>query len=132
MDNYRTKYHSKYNLKVHLIFVTKYRKKILNKLGNDVKLIFHEIASKRNYNIIEMEVDKDHIHILLEYNPSKSVTQIVKEFKQLSTYFLWKNHYTYLKLHYWKEKVFWSRGYFACSIGEASTEIIRKYIENQG
>ena len=52
--------------------------------------------------------------------------------KQNSTRELWKRYPAWLRHHFWKEHTFWSDGYFVCSIGEASPETVRKYIENQG
>lgn len=87
MDDYNRGGHSKYSLKVHLIFVTKYRKKIflLEKLASSVKQFLYEDTKKNGYNIMQMEVDKDHIHILLEYSQKVSVSDIVKQLKQYST-----------------------------------------------
>lgn len=79
-----------------------------------------------------METDKDHVHILLQYNPQDSVTKIASVLKQYSTYHLWKRHPDFLKKHYWKERTLWSDGYFAASIGTVSQAVIEKYIENQG
>jgi len=134
MDNYNRGGHSKYSMKVHLIFVTKYRKKIFksDKRANDVKQFLYDAVKKYNYEIIQMETDKDHIHILLEYSPNVSVSDIVKQLKQYSTYQMWFYHEEYLSKQYWKHKVLWSLGYFACSIGQVSQEIIEKYIQNQG
>lgn len=49
-----------------------------------------------------------------------------------TTYHLWQNYRPFLKQHFWKENTFWTDGYFVCSVGEASPETIRKYIQNQG
>lgn len=134
MDGYKRGGHSKYSMKVHLIFVTKYRKKIFvtENMINDVKQFLYDVVKKYEYNIIQMETDKDHIHILLEYNPKVSVSDIVKQLKQYSTYYMWEKHKEYLSKQYWKRKILWSDGYFACSIGQVSQEIIEKYIQNQG
>ncbi len=101
---------------VHLIFVCKYRKQELIKLGEQIKTIFMDIAEEHTINIVEMEVDKDHIHLLVQYRPTQSVLEIVRCFKQISTYKIWRqnNNEYYLKKHFWKEKTFWSDGYFAC------------------
>ena len=80
-----------------------------------------------------METDKDHIHLLIDYDPKVSLLQIVRRLKQETTFELWKVHESYLKKHFWKERAFWSDGYFACSIGEGTSyDTIQEYIENQG
>lgn len=134
MDDYNRGGHSKYSMKVHLIFVTKYRKKIFksDNRANDVKQFLYDVVKKYDYEIIQMEADKDHVHMLLEYSPKVSVSDIVKQLKQYSTYQMWNYHEKYLSKQYWKHKIFWSDGYFACSIGQVSQEIIEKYIQNQG
>ena len=73
-----------------------------------------------------MEVDKDHLHLLIDSVPDISITQIVRKLKQESTYAVWKQFPTILEQH------FWTDGYFASTTGQASEETIRKYIENQG
>jgi putative transposase len=128
---YQTKNHSKFLLMSHLIFVCKYRKKLLVKLGDEIKHQFYQIAERYDFKIIEMEVDKDHIHLLISYQPKQSILELVRVLKQISTYYIWKNHSKFLSKHFWKEKTFWSDGYFACSIGNVSITIV-KYIENQG
>ena len=132
--DYVSRNHSKYLLMCHLIFVCKYRKKLLIKYGEEIKQLFYDIAEEKDLNIIEMEVDKDHIHILVQCSPTKSILEIVRYFKQMSTYRIWRqnNNQTYLKKQFWKEKTFWGDGYFACSIGQVSKETIEKYIQNQG
>jgi putative transposase len=118
----------------HLIFVCKYRKRLLVKYGEEIKNIFYDIADEKDLSIVEMEVDKDHIHMLVQYNPTQSILEIVRHFKQISTYRIWRqnNNHLYLSKCFWKESTFWSDGYFACSIGNVSKETIEKYIQNQG
>ena len=118
----------------HLIFVCKYRKRLLVKFGNEIKTLMYEIADDNDFGIVEMEVDKDHIHLLIEYNPTQSILQLVRLLKQISTYRIWRknNNKKYLQNHFWKEHTFWSGGYFVCSIGQVSKDIIEKYIQTQG
>ena len=123
----------KYSLKVHIVLVTKYRKQLLiGSIADDVKQKILDIANTRGYEIIAMETDKDHVHILLGYDTTDSVCNIVKTVKQETTHHLWQRFGPFLAKHYWKKRIFWSDGYFACSIGEVSSAIIQKYIENQG
>ncbi|WP_341285212.1 IS200/IS605 family transposase [Priestia megaterium] len=129
---YTSKNQSKFLLIAHLIFVCKYRKRLLVALGNDVKSLISSIVKKYSFKIIEMEVDKDHTHLLLSYETKMSILEVVRLLKQITTYHLWKKHSDYLSAHFWKERTFWGDGYFACSVGNASKEMIQAYIQSQG
>ena len=115
MDDYDRGGHSKYSMKVHIIFVTKYRKKVFmpGSLADAVKQFLYDAAEKYGYTIIQMETNKDHVHILLEYSPKVSASDIVKQLKQNSTFQMWQHYKEYLFKHYWKHKILWSDGYFA-------------------
>lgn len=130
---YHTASHSKYLIKLHFVFATKYRKKLL--IGNidaDMKRILFEIAEQRLFSIDTMQSDIDHIHILVDTPPTISAFDVVNSLKSISTFRIYKKHRIELKKHFWKENTFWSDGYFICSTGDASTDTIRKYIEEQG
>ena len=124
--------HSKSLLMYHIIFVCKYRKKLLVKYGEFIKAHFLYVSSLSDFQILEMEVDRDHIHLLVKSEPKVSVLQIVSKLKQMSTRAIWDAYGSELTKHFWKERTFWSDGYFACSIGNASKETIEKYIREQG
>ena len=134
MNNYTSVNRHKYYLKVHLVFVCKYRKELLvnNDIDFKVKQIFKDTESKSDFIIDIMETDIDHMHLLVSYPPKISISSIVCKLKQGSTISLWEHFPVYLSKQFWKEHTFWSDSYFACSIGEASPETIRRYIENQG
>ncbi len=129
---YISENHSKHLLMCHLIFVCKYRKRLLQKVGYDIKSEIESVANHYGWKIIEQEIDQDHIHILIRYSPRWSILEIVRLLKQLTTYRIWQKHSDYLVHHFWKERTFWSDGYFACSIGNVSKETIQKYIQTQG
>lgn len=132
-NNYHSNNHSKYLLQCHLVFSTKYRKKILTgTLSDDLKQIMYDIANEKDIIIVAMDTDIGHIHLMIDYPPKKSVLEIVGNFKSISTFRMYKRHRAFLKGHYWKENTLFSDGYFACSIGEASPETIKKYIQTQG
>ncbi|WP_100401776.1 IS200/IS605 family transposase [Bacillus sp. FJAT-42315] len=129
---YLSENHSKHLLMCHLISVCKYRKKLLLKVGQDIKTEIECISNHYGWHIIEQEIDQDHIYVLIRYSPKWSVLEIVRLLKQLTTYRIWQKHSVYLSKHFWKERTFWSDGYFSCSIGNVSKEIIQKYIQTQG
>lgn len=130
--NYKSKNHSKFILTYHIIFTCKYRKKLLIKYGEDVKQIMYDISKKYDFDIKEMEVDKDHIHMMISSAPKISPLQIVRVLKQKSTIQMWRRYASELKKQYWKENTFWTDGYFCSTIGEVSSETLKHYIQNQG
>jgi putative transposase len=133
MSSNISKNRKKYLLKIHLIFACKYRKKLLiNPIDKDIKQIMLIISSISDFKIDIMETDQDHIHLLLNISPNYSISSIVNRLKSISTNMIWKKHHNLLVKHFWKEKTFWSDGYFVNSIGNANLETVRHYIENQG
>ena len=132
-SNYITTNRSKHYLKCHLIFVCKYRKKLLvGQLKDDMRSIISNITSNSDFEIEVFESDIDHIHFLIRYIPRLSIAQIVRRLKQESTRQIWQLHSASLRKEYWYQQLFWSDGYFVCSIGEASPDTIREYILSQG
>jgi len=131
-SQYHSKDSAKFLLKVHLILVCKYRKQLLIQLGENCKQIMFGISQISDFTIDTMEVDKDHIHLLLDIVPKISVSSIVNRLKAMSTNRLWKKYKDYLQTQFWEEKTFWSDGYFVCTTGDANMEMVKKYIETQG
>lgn len=130
--NYYSLNHSKFILTYHIIFTCKYRKKLLIKYGEDIKQIMFDISKKYNFAIKEIEVDKDHIHMMIESIPKISPLQIVRVLKQQSTTQIWRMYSKELKKHYWVENTFWTDGYFVSTVGEVSSKTLKHYIQNQG
>lgn len=105
---------------------------MLEPLGSEVKRMMLDISTYYDFTILEMEVDKDHIHLLVEYEPKVSLLSVVRRLKQVTTYRLWQEHEEMLSHHFWKEKTFWSDEYFVSSIGNVSKEAVERYIQEQG
>lgn len=91
-----------------------------------------DISKKYNFAIKEIEVDKDHIHMMIESIPKISPLQIVRVLKQQSTTQIWRMYSKELKKHYWVENTFWTDGYFVSTVGEVSSKTLKHYIQNQG
>ncbi len=134
-------YGYKYLLQYHIIFVCKYRKKLLipKQISDDIKQFSHEICQKHHVIIRYIETGKDHIHYMTETlrsipcgEPAMSVSKIVNLMKSYTAYHIWERYPNCLQKHFWKERTFWTDGYFVCSVGNVSEEMLRKYIENQG
>ena len=129
--NYHRRGKSKFSLKCHLIFVVKYRHPLLKHKIIEKTIKQELLDSQTTEFCIElMEVDVDHIHMLIDFVPQISISQIVRLLKQRTAVKIWQ--VVDLRNYFWKDRTFWSDGYFVCSTGQASEETIRKYIENQG
>ena len=131
---YRSKGHSKFLLRYHLILVCKYRLKLMSasNISSDIKKLSEQIAKKHNVDIWYVESDKDRIHYMIEVEPNINFANFVKTLKSYTTYHIWKKYPNYLRKCFWKEHTFWSDGYFIATIGEVSSDMLKEYIENQG
>ena len=100
--------------------------------GEYVKATMIDISNKYDFKILEIEVDVDHVHLMIESEPKVSPLMIVRVLKQQTTVSIWKEFSDKLKKNFWKEKTFFTDGYFVSTIGEVSSETLKKYIQNQG
>ena len=126
----RTGRHCIFKLHVHLVFVTKYRKKIFQSIHLiEMKTIFAKVCSDMEVNMQEMNGEEDHVHILLNYPPKLAISVLVNSLKGVSSRLLRKK-FPELETRYYKN-VLWSPSYFAASCGGASIDIISQYIKQQ-
>lgn len=132
-NRYNRNNRRKYSLKAHIVLVTKYRKQLLKShISVNIKQKIINICNAHNWDITCIETDKDHVHFLICYDATDRVCDIVKVIKQETTYYLWQKYSDLLSRQYWKKKIFWSDGYFVCSVGEVSSTTIQRYVEIQG
>ena len=128
--------HAKYHIQYHFIFSTKFRRGFLNGMRTDVLDGFRHASKGARFKILVMEIDRDHVHLLVKARPSISPEQIVRRLKMFSISHLYRLHEAELNKIYWKNKKghrkLWTNGYFCSTIGEAGEETIKKYIQNQG
>ena len=122
--------HCVFNLHVHLVFVTKYRRQVFTKaILEDMRSVFSDICQKFAAELVEFDGEDDHIHLLVNYPPKVAISSLVNSLKGASSRVLRKRHASLVK-RYWKG-VLWSPSYFAASCGGAPISIIRQYIEQQ-
>jgi len=115
---------------VHLVFVTKYRKKVLD--GRAIEILresFDGICRKFEAELVEMNGEHDHVHLLVHYPPKVAVSALVNSLKGASSRVL-RKRYPEIAKRYYKD-VLWSPSYFAASCGGAPISIIRQYVEQQ-
>lgn len=126
--NLRKGRHSVSDLKIHLVCIVKYRKKLLN--WESLKVIETsavEVARKMNFKILEFNGESDHVHFLIEYPPKLSISLIVNTLKGVSSRMYGKAGFR----KPYEKKALWSPSYFVSSVGGASLEVLKKYIQNQ-
>jgi len=117
-----------YSCKYHIIWCPKYRRKVLvDNVEKRLKEIINEVALELNVEIIEMETDKDHIHILSDIDPQFGVMNFVKKCKGRSSRIL-RDEFHHLKT---KLPTLWTNSTFIATVGGAPLEIIKQYVENQ-
>ena len=124
--------HALYNLKYHLILVTKYRKKCINKMVfNLIKKQTIRIVELSGGEVDEINYEDDHVHILLGLPPQACVSKTINSIKTTTSRLVRKECAEYLSKFYWKP-LFWSRSYLILTSGGAPIEIIKRYIQEQG
>lgn len=109
---------------LYLVLCVKYRHDVLyGYVDMNIKQLLKQIADDNNVKIMEIESDKDHIHLLIECNPQHYIPNMVKELKGISVRLLFKKHL-------WTGHP-WNPSYFVATVSENTEEQIRKYIQNQ-
>ena len=130
MRHYRLGAHTKSDLKVHVVFIPKYRKPVLTgDLALRVRDLMRQIASEHELEIISGKVARDHVHVFLAYRPTQQVSQIMQWLKGISSRVLLQE-FPRLRKQFWGRH-FWARGYLAVSSGTITDEMIREYIDEQ-
>jgi len=130
---YRTAAHSRYTVYYHLVFLPKFRQKVLTNLEIDkeLKAIIRKMAPFHDWVIKEMETDKDHIHILLSAPPRYSISKIVKLIKTWTQKKLFEKYPKKVKQYLWGGR-FWAQGFYVSTVSDRTTsDEIKKYIKNQ-
>ena len=121
--------HSKHRLLFHIVFVPKYRKRVLE--GKIAQIIRHEIyegVKLNNWWVEELNIQPDHVHLLIQTHPDETVSEVVKRIKGATSRIL-RKEYENIKEFVWG-KHFWARGYFAETIGTKTEKAVKKYIKD--
>ncbi|WP_418805187.1 IS200/IS605 family transposase [Parasutterella sp.] len=123
--------HCVFNLHIHLVFLTKYRRSVFTKaVLEDLKEIFASVCQDFEAELVEFDGEKDHVHLLINYPPKVSVSRLVNSLKGVSSRLIRKKRYPCMQDKLWAGAL-WSPSYFAASCGGAPISIIKQYIEQQ-
>jgi len=128
MRRYRLGAHTKTDLKVHIIWIPKYRKKVLKgQVAVRTRDILRQIAYEHELEIISGKVASDHVHMFIGHRPTQNISKIVQWLKGISSRIL-LSEYAHLRKQFWGRHL-WARGYLAVSSGNITDEMIQQYIE---
>ena len=130
MENYRKSAHCLYDIKYHIVWITKYRKPVLTgKIAERTRELIRVICQSNEVEILTGHISKDHIHLLVSAPPHLSASKLVQYIKGNTSRKL-QMEFKELNKQYWGQH-FWARGYFVASSGNVTDEIIAEYIRNQ-
>lgn len=119
-----------YSIQYHVVWCTKYRLKVLNsKITKRLHEILYKVAEDNKFEILEVNGELDHIHLLLNCSPQHYIPDMIKALKGVSARLLMKE-YKELKGQLWKGHL-WNPSYFIATVSENTEEQVRKYIQNQ-
>jgi len=125
---YKTANTMVYSCQYHIIFASKYRRKVLTaKIDARLKELVSEKQEEYGYRVIEMEVMPDHIHLLLDAHPKVSIVTIVNKIKGYTSNIL-RSEFPSLRS---RIPALWTRSKFITTVGSVSLEVVKHYIENQ-
>ena len=128
MSEYRYSGHTVSRLTVHLVWVTKYRYKVLTgDIQKRCRELLIQVCDTEDVRILSGVVSKDHVHMHIEYPPSVSISNLVKRMKGRVSRLLQKE-YTELGKRYWGKHL-WGIGYGAWSTGNITGEIVQEYLK---
>jgi putative transposase len=117
-----------YSCKYHVVWCTKYRRKILiGDIEKRLKEIMFEKCKQLESEIIELEIMPDHVHLLVEVDPQFGIHKLIKNLKGYSSHIL-RDEFKILKT---KLPTLWTNSYFVSTVGGALLSVIKQYIENQ-
>ena len=122
--------HTKHKVMYHIVWLPKYRKRILKgALASRTKDLLTECAEVNGWKIEELAIEPDHIHMLVQLKPDMSLSKVVQLFKGKSSKVL-RKEFPSLVEFYWGDS-FWSDGFFVETVGKVSFDKIKDYIKNQ-
>ena len=124
--------HAVYLIRLHIVLVTKYRRKVLNEeMLAFLKSAFAGILSDWRCGLIEFGGEEDHVHMLIDIHPALNISTLINNLKSASSKRLRRQFAEHIKKFYWKP-VFWHRAYYVGSVGDASLEVVHNYVGRQG
>jgi len=127
---YRTR-RAVFNLTVHIVLVTKYRKKVIvGRMLHRLREVFQSVCKSWESELIEFNGEVDHVHLMVTFPPHKRLSDLISNLKATSSKTMWREFEEELQSTY-RKKVFWTGSYFVASCGGVTIEDLKRYVENQ-
>ena len=115
---------------VHIVWIPKYRKRVLKgRLADRIADLINECADMNRWQVEELNIQDDHVHLLLQFRPDMCISKIVQLIKGKTSRVI-REEFPELREFYWGTS-FWADGFFAETSGQCSEKAIRAYIQNQ-
>lgn len=129
--NIKSTKHCKYNINYHIVWCSKYRHKVLEgQLADFLKELIETICNNYEYELLNIEIMPEHIHLFISVPPYIAPTDIVKTIKSITAIELFKN-YSDLKTNKFWGSGLWSKGYYVGTAGNVTADTIQRYIDEQ-
>jgi len=129
MNEYQTLSHTKWECKYHVVFIPKYRRKVLyGQVRKDLGEVLRELARQKESRIEEGHLQADHVHMLLSIPPKYALAQVVGYLKGKRAIYIARTYGG--RLRNFVGEHFWARGYFVSTLGH-DEEAVRRYIQTQ-
>jgi putative transposase len=129
-DRYRRGAHTVLELKYHFVWKTKYGYPVLHKdIALRLRDLLKQICAEKEIDVVRGNVRANHVHVLVSAPSDMAPSKIAQYLKGKSSYRLLRE-FPELKKRYWGSHL-WSRGYFCCTVGAVTEEMIKRYIEDQ-
>jgi len=120
-----------YSIQYHVVWCVKYRHKILNgDIEADLRWILQRIADDNGFQITELNMDEDHVHLLLDCRPQHYIPNMIKALKGVSGRYLMQKHGDDLRKKLWGGHI-WNPSYFIATVSENTESQVREYIRSQ-
>ncbi len=146
---YRKTRRAVFSLTVHIVLVTKYRRKIITaEMKQELEQVFKSVLSSWDSELIEFNCESDHVHLIVSYPPHKLLSSLIANLKATSSKTMWRKFESIVSKIYFKKsgcdpaptkgarerapsRVFWTGSYFVSSCGGVTIDVLKKYVQSQ-
>lgn len=127
----KSRAHCVYNLHAHIVFVTKYRRKVIDAdILRELHSIFNRLCTAKECELVEFSGETDHVHLLVSYPPNVTLSKLINNLKAVSSKLIRQQFAEHVNQFYSKP-VFWTQAYCIISAGGAPLEVLKTYIQSQ-